>query len=84
MTASSTNVPLSDAAIAEDKRKALARVLDMWDAALHEGVPSEALASAAIFAALTEMVDLYGVEPVAAFADGLGARVRAGEFTPGA
>lgn len=83
MSKPSTEGPLSDRAVAEGKRKALTRVLDMWDAALRDGVPSEALASAAIFAALTELVDLYGVEPVAEFADGLPARIRAGEFTPG-
>ena len=63
------------------KRVALALILDAWDAARTQGVPSELIASTAIFAALTDMVDLHGAEAVARFAEGLAPRLRAGEFT---
>lgn len=65
----------------EQKRRALAAILDAWERALAEGVEPELLASAAIFAALTDMVDIHGVEPVAKLCEGLPARLRAGEFT---
>lgn len=70
--------PLSEA---DQKARALDLILDAWDAALKDGVAPELLASTAIFAALTDMVDLYGPEPVAEMCAGLPARVRAGEFT---
>ncbi|MEM8920221.1 MAG: hypothetical protein AAGB25_02565 [Pseudomonadota bacterium] len=65
----------------EDKAKALQHIVDAWERALAEGVSPEALASTAIFAALTDMIDIHGAEAVAQFCDGLGDRVRAGEFT---
>lgn len=70
--------PLSDA---EAKRVALALILDAWESARAKGVSSELIASTAIFAALTDMVDLHGAEAVARFAEGLAPRLRAGEFT---
>ena len=39
------------------------------------------IASTAIFAALTDMVDMHGAEAVARFTEGLAPRLRAGEFT---
>lgn len=74
----SATAPLPDA---EAKRIALALVLDAWDAALRAGVSPELIASTAIFAALTDMVDMHGAEAVAQFAEGLAPRLRAGEFT---
>lgn len=70
--------PMSEA---DQKARALDVILDAWDAALKEGVEPEFLASTAIFAALADMVDLYGAEAVAQMCEGLPARVRAGEFT---
>ncbi len=66
-----------------DAQKALALdlLLDAWDKALAKGVEPEMLASVAIYAALADMVDNYGVEPVAEMCEELPARVRAGEFT---
>jgi hypothetical protein len=66
---------------AEAKRIALALILDAWEAARDKGVASELIASTAIFAALTDMVDLHGAEAVARFTEGLAPRLRAGEFT---
>lgn len=66
-----------------DAQKALALdlILDAWDKALTKGVEPEMLASVAIYAALADMVDNYGVEPVAEMCEELPARVRDGEFT---
>jgi hypothetical protein len=66
---------------AEEKSLALKAMLAAWEDALKAGVSAEALASTAIFAALTDMVDAHGAEAVATFCETLPARVRAGEFT---
>ena len=65
----------------EQKGKALEAILDVWDHCLKHGVSPEYLASSAIFAALTEMVDLHGEDAVAEFCAELPERVRMGEFT---
>ena len=65
----------------EQRRIALQIFLDAWDDALAEGVDADVLASTAIFAALSDMVETYGEEAVAEMADGLKDRVRKGEFT---
>jgi hypothetical protein len=70
--------PLPDA---DAKRLALALILDAWDSARSQGVAPELIASTAIFAALTDMVDMHGAEAVARFTEGLAPRLRAGEFT---
>jgi hypothetical protein len=75
-----SNPPLSEQA---QKALALDLLLNAWDAALEKGVAPELLASTAIFAALTDMIDMYGAEAVAAFCEGLPVRVRDGEFTMG-
>lgn len=66
---------------AEQKRVALALLLDAWEEALARGVTAEVLASTAIFAALSDMIDMHGAEAVAAFCETLPARVREGAFT---
>lgn len=63
------------------KARALEFLLDAWERALKSGIEPEILASAAIFAALTDMVDLYGPEPVALMTADLPDRIRAGEFS---
>jgi hypothetical protein len=67
----------------EDEQKAIALelLLDAWDEALARGCTPELLATSAIFAALTDMVDLYGEGPVADMAEGLPERIRRGEFS---
>lgn len=73
---------MSDMISAEaQKALSLDLILDAWDQALAKGAEPEVIASVAIFAALADMVDLFGVEPVAEFCADLPARVRAGEFT---
>lgn len=77
--------PLSLVAMpdSDDKQKSIALelLLDAWDEALKEGVAPELVATSAIFAALTDMVDIYGEEPVAEMASGLPDRIRKGEFS---
>lgn len=65
----------------EQRRVALQNILDAWDEALAEGVDADILATTAIFAALSDMVEAYGEEAVAEMANGLPDRVRQGEFT---
>ncbi len=71
--------------LTDEAQKALALdlILDAWDKALTKGVQMEMLASVAIYAALADMVEEYGVDVVADFCAELPARVRAGEFTLG-
>jgi hypothetical protein len=66
---------------AEQRRVALQNILDAWDEALTEGVSADILATTAIFAALSDMVEAYGEDAVAQMTDGLAERVRKGEFT---
>ncbi|MDX2235588.1 MAG: hypothetical protein NW200_13910 [Hyphomonadaceae bacterium] len=75
--------PASPPDEAEQKRLALDLILAAWDQGLARGVAPELMASTAIFAAFTDMVDLYGPEAVAQFCADLPARIRAGEFTLG-
>jgi len=66
---------------ADEKQVALRYLLDAWEEAVYEGVDPDCLATAAIFAALSDMIATYGEEPVAAMCERLPERVRAGEFT---
>ena len=63
------------------KALALELILNAWDSALARGVAPDLLASTAIFAALTDMIELHGEPAVADFCATLPARIRAGEFT---
>jgi predicted YcjX-like family ATPase len=71
------------AASEEPKQLALRYILDAWDEAVQDGIDSDCLAMAAIFAALSDMISTYGEEPVAKMAEGLADRIRIGEFTVG-
>ena len=66
---------------AEEKQLALRYLLDAWEEAAYEGVDRDCLATAAIFAALSELITTYGEDPVAVMCERLPERVRAGEFT---
>lgn len=66
---------------ADQKRIALELLLKAWDTALQDGVEPDLLASTAIFAALTDMVDIHGSEAVANLMETLPDRIRSGEFT---
>jgi len=66
---------------AEAKHLALRYILDAWEEAVYEGLDPDCIATAAIFAALSDMVATYGEEPVAAMCSKLPDRIRAGEFS---
>ena len=63
------------------KTAALEYILEAWIDAQHDGIAPEAIANAALYAALSDLVTIYGEEPVIRFTDGLAERVRLGEFT---
>ncbi len=63
------------------KRAALRYIIDAWEEAVHDGLDPDCIATAAIFAAFSDMIGCYGEEPVAKLAERLPERIRAGEFT---
>jgi hypothetical protein len=83
MTEATGNLALrqDEMVIAEKKRVALSYLIEAWDEAIAEGVDSEILAHAALFAALSDLVTTYGEDAVAGLAERLPDRIRASEFT---
>lgn len=65
----------------DDSLRALDFILDAWELASEADVPTELMAYAALYAALTDLVAAFGEEAVAALATGLGPRIQKGEFT---
>lgn len=60
---------------------ALRYILEAWEDALQDGIEPEMLANASLFAALTDLVDVYGENAVAKMTSGLQRRIHHGEFT---
>jgi hypothetical protein len=60
---------------------ALSYLEEAWEGALLDGLPSECVAQAALFRAFAELVQSFGEEAVAGFAESLPERLRRGEFT---
>lgn len=75
---SETDSPLDPQAA---KHAALRYILDAWEEAVMDGLDPDAVATAAIFAALSDMIAAYGEEPVAKMAERFPERIRMGEFT---
>ena len=65
----------------EQKRMALGYLHEAWAEARHDGIDGDCLAQACLFAALAEFVSTYGEDAAATFAEGLGTRIRNGEFS---
>jgi len=65
----------------DTRHRALRYILDAWEEAVNDGVHPDNLATAALFAALSDLVAVYGEENVATMAEGLSDRIRIGEFT---
>lgn len=65
----------------EQKQLALRIILEAWEDALAQRVSAEMVASSAIFAALTDMIEHYGEESVAEMVAEWPDRIRDGEFT---
>lgn len=78
-----TNTASADdeATIAEKKRAALDIVLDAWCIGLDKGIDGEILAHAALFAALSDMIEIYGEDAVANLTARLPQRIHDGEFS---
>jgi hypothetical protein len=65
----------------QQKHEAFVRISAVWQDALGDGIEPEVLAHVALFAALGDLVAIYGESAVADFAGGLAERVNAGEFS---
>jgi hypothetical protein len=65
----------------EDSMRALRLILAAWDEGEETGVAPELMAYAALFTALSDLVDIYGEDAVATMARGLEKRIKSGEFT---
>jgi len=65
----------------EQKRVALGYLQEAWAEARLDGIDGDCLAQACLFACFAEFVTTYGEEAAAAFAEGLGKRIRNGEFS---
>ncbi|HEU5016474.1 MAG TPA: hypothetical protein VFT69_00720 [Pseudolabrys sp.] len=65
----------------EQKRVALGYLQEAWAEARLDGIDGDCLAQACLFAALAEFVSTYGEDAAASFAEGLGTRIRNGEFS---
>ena len=63
------------------KRMALTYVAEAFAEAELDGLDGDAMVQAALFAAFKHLVEVYGEEPAAAYAEGLPARIRAGGFS---
>ena len=63
------------------KQAALRYIIDAWDEALHDGIEPEMLANASMFAALSDLVSMYGEDAVGKMANRLSRRIQHGEFT---
>jgi hypothetical protein len=61
--------------------KALSLILEAWDEGTESGVPTEQMAYAALFTALTDLVGQFGEEAVIGLTRGLEGRINTGEFT---
>ena len=74
--------PLDRLSLSENAERqiALEYVADAWNTAEADGVASEAMAHAALFAALAILVREHGCDGAAAMVDALPARIRAGEY----
>jgi hypothetical protein len=65
----------------EQKRAALGYILTAWEEAIFEGIEPEMLANAALFAALSDLIAVYGEDAVSTMTKGLERRIQHGEFT---
>ena len=65
----------------EQKQIALSYLNEAWSEAQLDGVDGDCLAQAALFSALSELVNTYGEDATAKYSEGLSARIRNGEFS---
>jgi predicted YcjX-like family ATPase len=65
----------------EQKMAALSYVKEAWEEARLEGIDDDCMAMSCLFAAFAQLVETYGEEATAKYADSLSKRIRNGEFT---
>jgi hypothetical protein len=73
--------PLQESDALDARQEALRYILEAWEEALHDGIEPEMLANAALYAALADLIDVYGENAVAKMTSGLSRRIHHGEFT---
>lgn len=66
-----------------ERQAAFAYVAEAFAEARHDGLDGDCLAHAALFAAFKELVETYGEEATAVFAEGLADKIRNGAYTDG-
>ena len=71
----------ADPMASEEKRAALTYVIEAFAEGERDGLDLDCMAHAALFAAFRELVETYGEDAVAEFAQGLPERVRGGAFS---
>ncbi len=64
----------------EERQIALEYLAEAWNSAEEDGIESQALAHASLFAALATLVRSHGEEATAKLVAGLPDRIRAGEY----
>jgi hypothetical protein len=65
----------------DPRLKALHYILQAWEEATETGIAPELMAYAALYTALTDLVAAFGEDSVVVLVNGLGSRVKKGEFT---
>jgi hypothetical protein len=65
----------------DERRAAFGYLNDAWEEARLDGIDGDCLAQVALFTAINELVSTYGEDAAAKYAEGLGERIRKGEFT---
>jgi hypothetical protein len=65
----------------EQKQAAISYLHEAWAEARLDGIDGDCMAQAALFAALSELVNTYGEDATAKFATGLPERIANGEFS---
>ena len=78
MMQTSSPDPLDELAAADARRAAMAYVTEAFAEAVLAGIEGDCFAHAAMFAALQELVAVYGEDPVARFAETLPGKIRRG------
>ncbi|NBN64354.1 hypothetical protein GWI72_11485 [Microvirga tunisiensis] len=63
------------------RRAALGFISDAWAEAIACGVDTDAVAHAAMFTALADLVSTYGEDAVAKLAEGLPERIQRGDYS---
>lgn len=84
MTYDDFNEAEMEVEFAEDediRRAALGFISDAWAEAIASGVDTDAVAHAAMFTALADLVSTYGEDAVAKLAEGLPDRILRGDYT---